>query len=70
MKDFEKISEGEAPNNIARMEKLSGKEDIKNRQIQKVKDSLKGIKEKYGRHKSDFMLNANIKNVAQNTGDT
>ena len=68
MKDFEKISENDAVNNIARMERLAGKDDLKQRQIQKVRASLKDVKDKYGRNKSDFMLNANIKNAASFAG--
>jgi len=64
MRDFEKLADIDAPKNVAKMEKLAGKDDLRNKQLTRVKNNLKEIKEKYGRHKSDFMLNANLKNAA------
>ncbi len=64
MKSFEDMSEFKLPRNLNELKKLSGKGDIKLKRIDNANSALLDIKGKYSRNKSDFVLNANLKNVA------
>ena len=64
MKSFEDQSDRTIPANITKLDRMSGKDQIRVKALDKVRKQLEEIKGKYGRTKSDFILNADLTKVA------